>query len=874
MSDYDYYRGSTSYEVAVKNRLSALEATGVATTHAVRNMGTDLNNGLQENIAAIHDLQGMYVAGTNATLNMQQGIRSDIQTNTNAIQEMTLGIRSDIRQSTYAVVASQTMLAQTFRHSFNAVNNTLNLGFGMVSNKLDAMSDRICSKLDEIHDIVNNPLLTQSRELFRRALNNYSRGYYEEALEDCKGAVEKNKTDFISWNLLGQIYLFGAGKFSNVIDVDKAEEAFYNAAKYIDSDIGHSFEADMLASEIYYYLGLVRLIESNDCLVENKSDESNTKLLEAEKASRTAYQLSEKNLLAGYEQAKELHFLGKDNEALSILERLIRADKNFALKASNDKNFESLWEQIDALILRLRDELIPEITSEYAAQLEKLCIISSDTYVYISSAETESLASWHNRFENLKQQLPNLADFRDKDYFTIRDLSEKKLPDFKKVFDDAVSSAFFSLYPFPYYCSIPKSQEEVSGFWDKYNQALKLHASGADEDCLKLLEELIVGVTGNTYFAIKATCDKRLESLWEIILERIKKSVCQRIKERTEEVITDYKNKLNEEVELINHPAVRREIEAFRAKSDGIERRNCFSILQEWACRGFWIMGFESALDDAVEEARCEIQEKERKQEEERREQERKKKEEEQRKQEEERRKKEEERRKKEEAQREEERRIREAIAKKRKRNCLIFSLIALGVVFFIVRGCVLSESRQQEFFKAVKQNNIEQATALLKAGVKVNKKDEQGRTPLMYAVMHSAKGEAWNREYTELLLKAGADVNAKDNSGDTPLMWAVTLVIPGGMTSASARDAVKSHVKDSADLLIKAGANVNAKNNSGGTALMRAAAGGFVTAIDMLIKAGADVNAKTNGGETALSVARKKQNNEMIAILRRAGAK
>lgn len=316
-----HYRGSSSYEDAVKNRLNVLEATGLATMHA------------------IHE-------------------------NTNAIQEMTLGIRSDIRESTYALVASQAMLAQTFQYGFNAINNTLEFGFDMLSNKLDAMSDRICSKLDQIHDIVNNPLLTQSRELFRRALNNYNRGYYEEALEDCSGAVEKNKTDFISWNLLGHIYLFGAGKFSNVIAVDKAEEAFFNAAKYIDSDIGHSDEANILASEIYYYLGLARLIKSNDYLIENKSNESYEKLLEAEKASGNAYRLSSKNLFAGYEQAKDLHFLNRDSEALNILEKLIRADKNFALKASIDKNFESLWNQIDALILRLRDELANEIVSK------------------------------------------------------------------------------------------------------------------------------------------------------------------------------------------------------------------------------------------------------------------------------------------------------------------------------------------------------------------------------------------------------------------------------------------------------------------------------------------------------------------------------
>ena len=309
-----YYRGSGTYETAVRNQLSRLQNSNVMLR--------------------------------------------------NSIRDMEYGIRSDIRKSTYAIVASQAMLAETFQHGFNSINNTLEIGFDRMSaqmsdiaDAISAMSDKICSKLDEIHDIVNNPLLTQSRELYRRALTNFEKGYYEEALEDIKAAVEKNRTDFISWNLLGQIYLFGAGKFSNVINLDEAENAFFNAAKYIDADIGQSEEADKLASEIYYYLGYTRLVKSNDMLVESKIDESNKKLIEAESASGRAYQLSKENILAGYEQAKELHFLGKDDEALNIIEAIIRAEPTFALKASNDKNFESMWDKIDALIEKLRDEV-------------------------------------------------------------------------------------------------------------------------------------------------------------------------------------------------------------------------------------------------------------------------------------------------------------------------------------------------------------------------------------------------------------------------------------------------------------------------------------------------------------------------------------
>ena len=396
-----YYRGSNLYLDAVENQLkSIIEETGFPISSQDSNSNAELKNSIQANTDVLKKMekgiQKGIAASAVAMYGMSQGIRSDIQANTDAIQNAANGIRSDIRESTYAtlrmgmglsndiqnntnaiqdmatglnsairentytLIASQRMLQETIIQGFNAFSNAMGIGFEITNKNLA----EAVIKLDEIHNILNNPLLTQSRELYRRALDNYKRGLYEEALEDGLGAVEKNKTDFISWYLLGHIYLFGAGKFSNVIDVDKAEDAFQNAAKYIDYDLGKSEEANSLGSEIYYYLGYARLIKSNDLLVENKNDESVKKLEEAEKASSESYRLSEKNLVALYEQAKELHFLGRDDEALQLVEKLIRTEKNYAFRAANDKNFESIWDKIDALIIRLRDEIANNIISE------------------------------------------------------------------------------------------------------------------------------------------------------------------------------------------------------------------------------------------------------------------------------------------------------------------------------------------------------------------------------------------------------------------------------------------------------------------------------------------------------------------------------
>ena len=88
---------------------------------------------------------------------------------------------------------------------------------------------------------------------------------------------------------------------------------------------------------------------------------------------------------------------------------------------------------------------------------------------------------------------------------------------------------------------------------------------------------------------------------------------------------------------------------------------------------------------------------------------------------------------------------------------------------------------------EAVKTGNIKAVKQHLDAGVDVNTKNKQGRTPLSAAT---------TTEIAELLIANGADVNAKTTTGRTPLHNADT--------------------KGIAELLIAKGANVNALILSG----------------------------------------------------------
>ena len=420
----DYTRGNNTYLQCVNNNLEHAAL-------AVRNMESGLRGDIQD---LRHDLQ------------------ASTAMNINAIQGMAMGISSDIRASTYAVVASQNMLADTFKQGFNSVNNTINLGLGLIGNKIDVLSKDISSKLYEIQDVLEHPRLTETRELYHRALGRYKKGFYEEALEDCLAALEIDKTDYISWYLLGLIYLFGAGENGNVINLDKAEEAFANAAKYIKPDIPKSNETQLMASEIFYHLGFTRLAKSNDFLIENKIEDSNTKLLEAQNATAQAYSLSKENLIAGYEYAKELHFLGKDSDSLILLEDVIRAEQNFAIKALNDKNLESLWFDIEKIVKRLKLEackIIRENLENYfntghsifnQAHEEMLKYINNKNFTAKNKIIDDTLEQNQKDVEGLNRKIDEInlkyVDIENKDYFFVLNILKNELPSVFKDFEE------------------------------------------------------------------------------------------------------------------------------------------------------------------------------------------------------------------------------------------------------------------------------------------------------------------------------------------------------------------------------------------------------------------------------------------------------
>ena len=151
----------------------------------------------------------------------------------------------------------------------------------------------------------------------------------------------------------------------------------------------------------------------------------------------------------------------------------------------------------------------------------------------------------------------------------------------------------------------------------------------------------------------------------------------------------------------------------------------------------------------------------------------------------------------------------------------------------------------------AARQDDLESARELLRAGANPRAANRYGVTPLSLACTNG------NAAMVELLLAAGAGANAALPGGETALMTAART---------GKLDAVK--------VLIAHGAAVNAKEDRRGqTAIMWAAAEGNAEVVEELIRAGADFRARLDSGFTPFLFAVREGKAGVVRVLLKAGA-
>ena len=175
------------------------------------------------------------------------------------------------------------------------------------------------------------------------------------------------------------------------------------------------------------------------------------------------------------------------------------------------------------------------------------------------------------------------------------------------------------------------------------------------------------------------------------------------------------------------------------------------------------------------------------------------------------------------------------------------------------------SDSVSDDFYAAIRNNDLTRLRSVVRGGADVNVPDRLGETPLMYAAVVGSP------EAMKFLLDHGADANAHSQSGATALIWSATdlakvrLLLDHGanVNAATQRKrtallvaAMSDRSADIVRLLIARGADVHATDFVKTTALRAATLGNDTETIRILIDAGVDVNAADLPGITPLMMA------------------
>ena len=220
------------------------------------------------------------------------------------------------------------------------------------------------------------------------------------------------------------------------------------------------------------------------------------------------------------------------------------------------------------------------------------------------------------------------------------------------------------------------------------------------------------------------------------------------------------------------------------------------------------------------------------------------------------------------------------------KYRCLILvALIAFNCNFIHKEALASSqmEDQHQEFLTAAGRNDVVTIETLIRQGIDIESRDEQGATALLLATHHNAIDVA------RVLIEEGADVNAMDRINDSPYLYAgaegrieillMTLDHGADLTSVNRYGgtalipaAHHGHI-ETVRVLLDTDIDINHINNLGWTALMEAIVLGdggdtYIKIVELLVEAGADVDIPDRNGVSPLSHAINYGYDEIVKLL------
>ena len=131
---------------------------------------------------------------------------------------------------------------------------------------------------------------------------------------------------------------------------------------------------------------------------------------------------------------------------------------------------------------------------------------------------------------------------------------------------------------------------------------------------------------------------------------------------------------------------------------------------------------------------------------------------------------------------------------------------------------------------------------------------NRSGWTPLFHTA--ARRQDEDNKAHLRLLLQLGSDVNRRDRNGRTPLMVAASM---GRMYAV--------------EMLLKNYADIDRLDRYGWSALMLAVYYNHIQIVEFLLQCGCDANLTSAQGLNAMKIARKHQRERIITLLRQYGA-
>jgi ankyrin repeat protein len=186
-----------------------------------------------------------------------------------------------------------------------------------------------------------------------------------------------------------------------------------------------------------------------------------------------------------------------------------------------------------------------------------------------------------------------------------------------------------------------------------------------------------------------------------------------------------------------------------------------------------------------------------------------------------------------------------------------------------------------EDFLFAVNNDRAAEVRTLLLRGVDPNTVDPDGDPVLVMAA------RAGYVATVDVLLAGRATVDARNRYGDTALAIASLNGHLGVVKRLRARGgdvnqpgwtaliyAATGGHDDIVRYLLAEGAEINAASPNGTTALMMAVREGRFATAELLLSRGADPNQRNQNGASALDWAKRSNDTELVARLRRAGAR